>query len=192
MKRTTLGNLSGGKALSGGNALTFYNSGASRSRITLVTAGEDYSSPRRLAGSRWILFGSAAAEAFHDLLQSNSYLKLNDLIPGGMSSSTWQDMRASWQLEPPEVAAHGDLEFLNFGRHNSRVLLVRAGSAFLPERLDGTNIILLSPRARTHYAAFLDTLPAGTSPAHDAAARLVPGGLAGKALIRSRQLLRSD
>lgn len=185
MKRTTVANLSGGEAL------TFHNFGHSRSRITLVTAGDDVDKPHQLAGSRWILFGSAAAGAFHDLLHNNSYLKLNELIPGGMSSSTWQDMRAAWQLEPPEVAVHGNLEFLNFGRHNSRVLLLRAGSAFLPERLDGTNIILLSPRARTEFAAFLGTLPAGTSPAHAAAARLVPGGLAGKALIRSRRLLRS-
>lgn len=171
--------------------LTIYNSGSSRSRITLVTAGDQPVDPRQIAGSRWIVFGDAAAAALHTLILDNSYLVLDDLLPGGFSSSTWQDMHRAFELQPPEIGAHGDLEFLNFGRDNSRVLLLRCGSAFRPERVEGTNIITLSPRARQRYAAFLASLPGRVAYARDALAGIIPGGLSGSAINRSRRALRS-
>jgi hypothetical protein len=177
---------------SGGEVLAIYNSGASRSRITLVTTGGPVTDPLQLAGTRWIVFGDQAAAALHQLILDNSYLKLHELIPGGFSSSTWQDMHRTWDLLPPEIGMHGDLEFLNFGHLNSRVLLLRSGTAFAPERIEGTNIIALSPRALDRYGSFLDTLPARTAAAHAAAAAVVPGGLAGTALTVSRRHFRKS
>jgi hypothetical protein len=185
MKRKQVGHLPGGEALA------VYNSGASRSRITLVTAGERPSDPLQLAGTRWILFGDQAAAALHLLILENSYLKLDDLIPGGFSSSTWQAMRAHWKLLPPESSPQGSLHFLTFGQYNTRVILLRAGDAFAPHRIEGTSVVALSPRALRLYAEFLASLPGDSAAAYRRTIDLVPGGLTPTTILRSRRALSS-
>jgi hypothetical protein len=137
------------------------------------------------------------APPFHDLVHAHSYIKLNDLIPGGFSSSTWQVLRRDWQLIPPEVSSHDNLDFLTFGEYNSRVILLRSGlgmrsiPAFQPHRIEGTSLIALSGRALARFADFLATLPGDTAAAHRHSAALIPGGLTPTAILRSRQFLSS-
>lgn len=173
-----------------GNSLTLYNTGHSRSRIVLATAGDTPAAPRLIRGTRWLVFGDHAAERLAALIRQHSWPQLANLIPGGFTSSLWQKLRHEWQLDPPQVATLDALHFLSFGEANSRVLLLRAGAGLLPERIGDTSIIALSPRARIAFARFLNTLPGDTTAAHAAAAAIVPGGLSGGIINRSRQALR--
>ena len=173
------------------DSLTFYNSGASRSRLTLIApAGEPPGRPRQVAGTRWIVFGEEAGQQLHALIDNHSMSQLRRLLApvGGLSAGTFSQLRNRWQLEEPEQGAWEGCRFINFGQGNSRVLLIGPlGDALEPERIGDTSIVALNPAARQALAAYLETLPGSTSLASAAADEVVPGGLAGKTLVRARQ-----
>jgi hypothetical protein len=169
--------------------LTLYNSGWSRSRIVLATTGDEPASPRLIRGTRWLIFGDDAASLLHTLIREHSWPRLAEMIPGGFTSDLWKTLRGDWQLDPPQTATHESLDFLSFGEGNSRVLLLRAGSGWAPDRIGDASIIALSPRARSAFARFLNRLPGNTTAAHAAAAAIVPGGLSGGIINRSRRAL---
>lgn len=175
-------------------SLQFHNFGRSRGRLMLVNKPNHPGPPGRILGTRWIAFGTAVYD-LTALITANSYLQLNERIPGGLTSNTWQTIKASPGLEyvdPVSIATSGLITFNvhNFGADHNRIVLIGtpASSLYAPSRIGSTSFIALNPAAHRAFTAWFKTLPGGTSSAL-AAFTAVPGGLGGGTLNRLRAVL---
>ena len=174
--------------------LQFHNFGRSRGRIVLVRKPAFPGVPARIIGTRWISFGTAVYDV-SALVVANSWMKLNEVIPGGMNSALWQTLKANPELEyvdPVLVEATAVAQFYiyNFGYGSNRVVLVDQPSSavYAPQRIGITSFIALNPAALRNFTAWFHTLP-GASSAALAAFTAVPGGLGGGTLNRLRAAL---
>lgn len=162
----------------------------------LINKADHAGPPARIIGTRWIIFGTAMYD-LSALFAANSYLVLAKHIPGGLSSTTWQTIKSSPELEYPDPGHLHANEFAsysvyNFGRAQNRVVLIDQPSSavFAPARIGSSSFIALNPAAFRSFAAWFKTIPGGTAPSLSAFTAL-PGGLGGGTLGRLRAALNS-
>lgn len=141
------------------SSLTIWNSGRGRSRIVIISHQDAPSSKwLNLTGSRWFFTSNAAAREFKNALNSNSYLRLNEEIPGGFNSTLWQKFKRSWRLESAEFREVGDLKISRIGGSGNTVILIANGhTEIAPLRIPPSLVVAANDSAYNEFAAVVRT-----------------------------------
>ena len=165
--------------------LMVWNSGASRSRLTILRhADQLQAEPMKIRGTRFISFGRMPANELRDATNQASWNTLDDEFEGGFSSSLWQKLRQGVELETAVQVPTGKLIVQVFGENNDRVTLISHADSdqFDPVRIGKTSIVALNSAAHAEFgrmvqsikkAELMDLLSTGSSTANRVRAELI-------------------